>query len=79
MMAVVTALWHLKRKPQIPMATREHSLLPILGPRSPNRELKGRLEGTFSYLKEYPTFWLSFSIEILVQVPHLNFFWWLSL
>ena len=26
MMAIVTALWHLKRKPQIPMATRQHFL-----------------------------------------------------
>ena len=80
MMAIVTALWHLKRKPQIPMATRKHFLCCLFwDPIPPNRELKGRLEGTFSYLKEYPTFWLSFSIEILVQVPHLNFFWWLSL
>ena len=55
-------------------------LLPILGPpNSPTENWKGDWKVTFSYLKEYPTFWLSFSIEILVQVPHLNFFWWLSL
>ena len=57
MMAVVTALWHLKRKPQIPMATRKHFLCCLFwDPIAPNRELKGRLEGHLLLLKRVPNF-----------------------
>ena len=57
--------------------------LPILAPSPPplpNGGLKGRLEGHLLLFKRGPNFLvLFFSIEILVQVPHLGFCGWLSL
>ena len=56
-------------------------LLPILGIHPPlNRELKGRQEDHLLLFERVPNFLvLFFSIEILVQVPHLGFCGWLSL
>ena len=61
-MAGITALWHLKRKLQIPMATRQHSLCYLFWESAlpPIENWKGDRKITFSYLKEFPTFWCSF-------------------
>ena len=61
-MAGVSALWHLKRKLQTPMATRQHSLCYLFWESAlpPIENWKGDRKITFSYLKEFPTFWSSF-------------------
>ena len=67
MMAGVTALWHLKRKPQIPMTNRQHSLCCLFWDPTPtsNRKLKGRLEGHLLLFKRGHNF--------LVLFFHLRF------
>ena len=66
-MACVTALWHLKRKPQIPMTNRQHSLCCLFWDPTPtsNRKLKGRLEGHLLLFKRGHNF--------LVLFFHLRF------
>ena len=81
MMAIVTALWHLKRKPQIPMATRQHFLCCLFwDPHTPQQRTEREIERSPSLTsKSTQLSGCRFSIEILVQVSHLGFFRWLSL